>query len=151
MRTSPATTAKPRPSSPARAASTAALSARMLVWNAMPSMVEMMSPIFWELSVMARTESTMALTASLLSPAICAALDARPLARSAWSAFWRTVTESSSMLAAVSCSAAACSSVRCDRSVLPWAICVAAADTCSLFERMPEIMPTSWACMVFMA
>jgi hypothetical protein len=35
-RTSPATTAKPRPCSPARAASTAAFSARMLVWNAMP-------------------------------------------------------------------------------------------------------------------
>lgn len=33
-RTSLATTANPRPCSPARAASTAALSARMLVWNA---------------------------------------------------------------------------------------------------------------------
>jgi hypothetical protein len=45
LRTSPATTAKPRPCSPARAASTAALSARMLVWKAMPSMVPMMSAI----------------------------------------------------------------------------------------------------------
>jgi AcrR family transcriptional regulator len=42
-RTSEATTAKPRPCSPARAASTAALSARMLVWKAMPSMTPMMS------------------------------------------------------------------------------------------------------------
>jgi len=38
-----ATTAKPRPCSPARAASTAALSARMLVWKAMPSITPMMS------------------------------------------------------------------------------------------------------------
>jgi hypothetical protein len=46
LRTSPATTAKPRPCSPARAASTAAFSARMLVWNAMPSITPMMSLIF---------------------------------------------------------------------------------------------------------
>ena len=37
LRTSSATTAKPRPCSPARAASTEALRARMLVWKAMPS------------------------------------------------------------------------------------------------------------------
>jgi hypothetical protein len=42
-RTSLATTAKPRPCSPARAASTAAFSARMLVWKAMPSMTPMIS------------------------------------------------------------------------------------------------------------
>ena len=46
VRTSPATTAKPRPCSPARAASTAALSARMLVWNAMPSITVMISATF---------------------------------------------------------------------------------------------------------
>ena len=46
LRTSPATTAKPRPSSPARAASTAAFSARILVWNAMPSIAVMMPVIF---------------------------------------------------------------------------------------------------------
>jgi hypothetical protein len=45
LRTSVATTAKPRPCSPARAASTAAFSARMLVWKAMPSMVPMISAI----------------------------------------------------------------------------------------------------------
>jgi hypothetical protein len=43
VRTSPATTAKPRPCSPARAASTAAFSARMLVWKAMPSITPVMS------------------------------------------------------------------------------------------------------------
>jgi methyl-accepting chemotaxis protein len=45
LRTSEATTAKPRPCSPARAASTAAFSARILVWKAMPSMTPMMSTI----------------------------------------------------------------------------------------------------------
>jgi len=44
FRTSPATTAKPAPASPALAASTAAFSARRLVWNAISSMVLM---IFW--------------------------------------------------------------------------------------------------------
>ena len=40
-RTSWATTAKPLPDSPARAASTPALSARRLVWKAISSMTEM--------------------------------------------------------------------------------------------------------------
>ncbi len=43
VRTSEATTAKPRPCSPARAASTAAFKARILVWKAMPSMTLMIS------------------------------------------------------------------------------------------------------------
>jgi len=43
LRTSDATTAKPRPCLPARAASTAAFSARIFVWNAMPSITPMMS------------------------------------------------------------------------------------------------------------
>ena len=45
LRTSSATTAKPLPAEPARAASTAAFSARILVWNAMFSMVAMILPI----------------------------------------------------------------------------------------------------------
>ncbi|MNL45890.1 hypothetical protein D3C87_1685670 [compost metagenome] len=51
LRTSLATTAKPRPCSPARAASTAAFSARMLVWNAMESITPVMSAILRELVV----------------------------------------------------------------------------------------------------
>ena len=47
LRTSLATTAKPRPCSPARAASTAALSASRLVWKAISSMTPMMSAIFF--------------------------------------------------------------------------------------------------------
>lgn len=53
LRTSPATTAKPRPCSPARAASTAAFNARILVWKAMPSITLMMSAMRRELSVIA--------------------------------------------------------------------------------------------------
>ncbi|MNT53770.1 hypothetical protein D3C72_1908740 [compost metagenome] len=44
--TSPATTANPRPCSPALAASTAAFSARILVWKAIPSITAIISPIF---------------------------------------------------------------------------------------------------------
>ncbi|CFD96891.1 Uncharacterised protein [Bordetella pertussis] len=52
LRTSPATTAKPLPCSPARAASTAAFSARILVWKAMPSITVTMSAIWRELAEM---------------------------------------------------------------------------------------------------
>src|SRR5882762_7344620 len=57
-RTSPATTANPRPCSPARAASTAALSARMLVWNAIESMTPMMWLILVELDSICPIVST---------------------------------------------------------------------------------------------
>jgi hypothetical protein len=47
-RTSIATTAKPLPASPARAASTEALSASRLVWKAMSSIMPMMLEILAE-------------------------------------------------------------------------------------------------------
>ncbi|MCW0415171.1 hypothetical protein NB689_000925 [Xanthomonas sacchari] len=58
VRTSLATTANPRPCSPARAASTAALSARILVWKAMPSITPMMSAIFFDEASMPLMVST---------------------------------------------------------------------------------------------
>ncbi len=73
LRTSPATTAKPRPCSPARAASTAAFSARMFVWNAMPSITLMMSAIFFELSAISCMVFT---TLSTTLPPCCAVSDA---------------------------------------------------------------------------
>ena len=49
--TSSATTAKPFPAEPARAASTAAFNASMFVWNAMSSIVLIILPISVELFV----------------------------------------------------------------------------------------------------
>ncbi len=112
LRTSPATTAKPRPCSPARAASTAAFSARMLVWNAMPSITPMMSTIFFDASLISSMVCTTRPTTSPPRNAVSEALAARPLAWRALSAFWRTVLVSSSMLDAVCSSDAACCSVR---------------------------------------
>ncbi len=54
-RTSSATTAKPRPASPARAASTAALRASRLVWNAISSMVLMIFAVSSAASLMLST------------------------------------------------------------------------------------------------
>ena len=73
LRTSPATTAKPRPCSPARAASTAALSARMLVWNAMLLMTVVISAIFFELPEMPLMVDT---TSSTSEPPRLAVVDA---------------------------------------------------------------------------
>ncbi len=135
LRTSLATTAKPRPCSPARAASTAAFSARMLVWNAMPSMMPMMSAIFAELSLMPCIVSTTRPTTALPFSATSDALAASVLACCALSAFCLTVEVSSSMLAAVSSSDAACCSVRWLRSVLPVAISFAAPPIAPLLSR----------------
>ncbi|CSF43380.1 Uncharacterised protein [Shigella sonnei] len=125
LRTSPATTAKPRPCSPARAASTAAFKARILVWKAMPSITLIISAIFCELVEISRIVCT---TLSTTLPPRCAvseALNARWLAWRAFSAFCFTVAVSYSMLAAVSSSEAACCSVREERSLLPVAISLA--------------------------
>ena len=54
-RTSSATTAKPRPCSPARAASMAALSASRLVWAAMPPITPSTLPICWASSCISST------------------------------------------------------------------------------------------------
>ena len=60
VRTSAATTAKPRPCSPARAASTAAFSASRLVWKAIESMTSMMLVIL-------RLDVVMSFMASMVS------------------------------------------------------------------------------------
>ena len=149
LRTSDATTAKPRPCSPARAASTAAFSARMLVWKAMPSITPMMSAILLLLSWMPFMVSTTWLTTSPPCTATVDALCASWLACRALSAFWRTVELSCSMDAAVSCSALACCSVRALRSLLPWAISDDAVATFSEPERTCPTMRDRFCCISF--
>ena len=147
LRTSLATTAKPRPCSPARAASTAALSARMLVWNAMPSITAVMSAIRLALSLMpfivVTTWPTTAppRVASVLAPV------ANWLAWRALSALCLTVEPSSSIAAAVACSALAWVSVRCDRSMLPEAISREPMATPSAPALSVTTMPSRLALM----
>ena len=145
LRTSVATTAKPRPCSPARAASTAAFSARMLVWNAMPSMTLMMSAIFFEDSAI---DSMVFTTSPTTAPPFCATADALAaswLACFAFSAFCLTVAVSSSIEEAVSSRLEACSSVRCERSMLPAAISRLAVLIASDASRIWPTIAVSFA------
>ena len=147
LRTSEATTANPRPWSPARAASTAAFKARILVWNAIPSMTLMMSEIFFDVSLMPCIVLTTWLTTSPPRIATLEALSASLLASVALSAFLWTADPNSAMDAAVCSSALAWFSVRLDKSMSPaaisWepmAISSAAARTCdTMADRLSLI------------
>ena len=115
-RTSEATTAKPRPASPARAASTPALRARRLVWKAISSI----TPMMWVICCADLAMPSIAVTASrttyapfLASPS-AAATTSR--ACEAASAALLTVWVISVSAAAVSSRLEACCSVRRDRS-----------------------------------
>ncbi len=142
-RTSPATTAKPRPCSPARAASTAAFRARMLVWKAMPSITPMISAmrrLLWWMSSMVDT------TWVTTSPPRCAtlrALAASPLACCALPALCCRVLVNCSMAAAVSCRLLEVCSVRTDRSWLPVAISALAMAMLSVLRRTCCTTPES--------
>ncbi len=100
LRTSDATTAKPRPCSPARAASTAAFKASKLVWNAIESITPMMSAIL----ALALLISSIAVTACCTTAPPRSATSRAPIASwLAWralSAFWRTVAVISSIVLA---------------------------------------------------
>jgi hypothetical protein len=134
LRTSEATTAKPRPCSPARAASTAAFSARMLVWKAMPSITPMMSAILRELSLMPFMVST---TSATTSPPWVATLEALSASWLAARAVGVLAHGAAQLLhrGAVCSRAEAWCSVRADRSWLPWAISALAVATPSAFCR----------------
>ena len=123
FRTSAATTANPRPCSPARAASTAAFSASRFVWNAISSIVVMMSAIFfddWLISSIAPTAC-----ATTCPPFSATSRDpiASWLACRALSAFCFTVAVISSSDAAVSSRLDAC-------SCAPDDSCSDAAESC---------------------
>ncbi|CCJ88926.1 FIG00453152: hypothetical protein [Cronobacter turicensis 564] len=143
LRTSPATTAKPRPCSPARAASTEAFSARMLVWNAMPSMTLVISPIFAEaLSISCMVEMALD-TTSPPREAASVALCAWVLACAAASVELATDAVISSTALAVSRRLEAACSVRPERSWFPAAISFAATFTEALASRSWPITPES--------
>ena len=115
-RTSEATTAKPRPASPARAASTPAFKARRLVWNAISSITPMIWPIWPTTSRSRPSPRPRWRTTSPLFLASPRASDTTMRACLAPSVVFLTVAVISSSAAAVSSRLAACCSVRRDRS-----------------------------------
>ncbi len=91
----------------------------MLVWNAMPSMVEMMSPIFaddWRIESIVCTTSRMTWPPSVATDSLPWATREASLA---WSALCFTVAAICSIDAADSSRLAAVCSVRADRSMAP--------------------------------
>ncbi|KZB97905.1 hypothetical protein AU375_05895 [Methylobacterium radiotolerans] len=107
LRTSLATTAKPRPCSPARAASTAALRASRSVWRA----ISCTMVIFWAMVCMASTARPTATPLASASWADCRAIVSVWLA---FSAFCFTLAAISSIDAEASSVEAACSVEPCD-------------------------------------
>ena len=146
LRTSVATTAKPRPCSPARAASTAALRASRLVWKAISWISPTMSPIL-RLEASISVIATIALPATSPPRSACSrAPRASWLAWLAFSAFCFTVEVISSIEEAVSSRLEACSWVRWLRSSLPRAICCAAVLTASEpIRTSPTISLRRWS------
>ena len=108
-RTSSATTAKPLPALPALAASTAALRARMLVWNAISSMVLMIFPISPEELLISAMAVSISCILRFPSAAISLTVSDFLLASSAPRAFSLMRLEISSMDAASSSTEEACS------------------------------------------
>jgi hypothetical protein len=94
----------------------------------MPSWGGDMSEIFFDAVVISSIVRTTSPTTTPPRTATSEAPIASWLACFAFSLFCFTVEVSSSMLEAVSCRLADCSSVRCDRSVLPLAISLAAVS-----------------------
>mmetsp|Transcript_16667 Transcript_16667/g.31257 ORF Transcript_16667/g.31257 Transcript_16667/m.31257 type:complete len:244 (+) Transcript_16667:659-1390(+) len=149
--TSLATAVNPRPCSPARAASTAAFSARMLVWKAMPSITPMMSPIFFELALISSMVST---TLETTAPPLLAdwrAVTAMPAARRVRSLAPLSVEAICSTEAAVFCRLAAERVVRSARLALLSAIEPEFCATSLAAVDTSRTTPDSAVCMSFMA
>ena len=100
-----------------------------------------------ELSAMARMVPTTSPTARPPRVARVGRGHGQPEALRELSALWRTVDDSSSMLAAVSSSEAACCSVREDRSMLPAAISRAPVWISSTPWRTAETVWARLSCM----
>ncbi len=148
LRTSAATTAKPRPSAPARAASTAAFSARILVWKAMLSIMPVMSVILSAEALIAPMRATTSSTAWALRVATFEADWASAFAERALALLRSMASRSSSIAPTVWRRLAAWRSVRRDRSWLPSAISPEAASiarapasTWDTVAATPPVMP----------
>ena len=118
-RTSTATTAKPLPASPARAASTEAFSASKLVWKAMSSISPMMLEILPEDCVIRSIASLARCITAPPSAAVWLTSCAFLLACCARFALSDTVEASCSIAAEVSSIVADCLVVRSERSLAP--------------------------------
>ncbi len=113
----------------------------------MPSITAMMSLILRDDSLIWPIVVTTSCTTAPPCMAMPDALSASVLAWRALSAFCLTMEVSSSMLDAVSSSELACSSVRCDRLVLPAAICCVAEAIDSLPRRTVSTVSLSLPCI----
>src|SRR5579871_1195117 len=127
LRTSSATTANPMPASPARAASTAALSARMLVWKAISSMTLMIFEILSLDALISFIDKTIWSRLWLASDTRWAASDMLSDATREFSVFFCAIEWISSLEAEVSSMDAACSDEPCARDWLDDATWAAAA------------------------
>ena len=109
LRTSVATTANPRPASPARAASIAAFSASRFVCSAIRLISSRISPIFWLRSPSESERSAIVATFSCMSRMVSPVCSAAPETARVLSAIDVAVTASSWIVAEVSATAADCS------------------------------------------
>ncbi len=114
----------------------------------MPSITAMMSTILQADALIAPMVSTTSATTAPPREAVLDADSARLLASTALSLFMRTIEVSSSIDDAVSSSAAACCSVRADKSWLPEAISLAAVAIVSV---APRTWPTMAVRLAFMS
>ncbi len=130
VRTSSATTAKPMPAAPARAASTAAFSARMLVWNAISSIVLMMRATLLLDSWIDSIETTISDSALFESSTRPCTSVTSTAASCACLALVRVIVAICSSDAEVSSSEAACSFEPIDSDCAEEATCPAAEAIC---------------------
>jgi hypothetical protein len=115
LRTSPATTAKPRPCSPALAASTAAFNARRFVWKAISFIIVIISAILELDAFISPIDVTASSTILPPSFASVSELSANLFASIAFSEFCFVEALASSIVAAISSRDDACSEVLCER------------------------------------
>ncbi len=151
LRTSSATTAKPLPASPARAASTAAFNASKFVWNAISSITLMILAVWAADFSMSEIAADIRCIAWLPRSAACCASEEMALACAAVSALFRVMEDISSMALVVSSSAAACSEAFCasfwllaaTRSAISVDCCTPVARTSAIRligREMPRVM-----------